>query len=500
MAVPTSRRLETDTTASRKAEHIRINVEEDVSAKGISSGFEIYRFVHCALPEIDLAAVDTSTVLFGYRLSAPVLISCMTGGVPEAERINIALAQVAQERRLALGLGSARVLLETPEVLSTFAVREYAPQVPLLANLGAVQLNKGVGPDQCRRIVDLLTADALVLHLNPLQEALQIEGDTDFSGLLVKIERLCHKLDVPVIVKEIGWGIAPDLVLRLMDCGVAAVDVAGAGGTSWSEVERHRLNTRMRAGVAAAFADWGIPTAEVVREARRVAPDALLFASGGIRTGVDVAKAIALGADMVGIAGPFLRAAAESEEAVHQLAEQLVEVLRITMFAVGALDLDHLQNTPRLVSLEGNRLITSQERLSYSTSRGRDFIDITDDVAGVVRRSGATEGIVHVSSHHTTAAIRINENEPLLIEDFRAMLERIAPEGDYGHNDLDRRVSAEPDEPQNGHSHCQHLLLSSGESVPLTGGRLELGAWQRIFLIELDSARQRHVTVQVIAH
>lgn len=491
-------RSESGVTASRKAEHIRINVQEDVSAKGVTSGFEEYRFVHNALPEIDLDQVDTSTTLFGRRLSAPILISCMTGGVPEAQRINSSLAEVAQAYRLAIGLGSARVLLERPEVLPSFAIRRLAPEVPLLANLGAVQLNKGVGVDDCRRIVDLLSADALVLHLNALQEALQIEGDTDFSGLLGRIEALCRSLEVPVIVKEIGWGISADLVPVLLGCGVAGVDVAGAGGTSWSEVERHRLNTRVRVAVAAAFADWGIPTSQALQEARKVAPDSLLFASGGVRGGIDVAKSVALGADMAGMAGPFLRAAADSTQAVCDMAEEMIEVLRTCMFVIGAGDLEALRETPRLVQVGQPAMISHQEDVTLNTAREGDFIDITDDVLTVVKRSGVSDGLVHVSSHHTTAAVRINENEPLLVEDFRAFLDRLAPVGEYSHNDLDRRQGIGPDEPQNAHSHCRHLLLSSSESLPIARGTIQLGSWQRVFLIELDSARTRKVTVQVI--
>jgi isopentenyl-diphosphate Delta-isomerase len=339
-------------TAGRKAEHIRINLEEDVAAKGITAGFERYRFMPRALPEIDLDAVDLRMELFGYRLSAPLFISCMTGGVPEAERINGRLAEASQARGLAIGLGSARVLLERPEVLPSFDIRPRAPDVPIMANLGAVQLNRGVGADQCRRLVELLRADALVLHLNALQEALQPGGDTSFAGLLNRIAALCRTLEVPVVVKEVGWGIAPDDVTRLLEAGVAAVDVAGAGGTSWSEVERHRLGSPVRQRVAGAFAGWGLPTAEAVREARRVAPQALLFASGGIRNGMDVAIAIALGADLAGMAGPFLRAASADTGAVLDLIDEVTEVLRTVMFAIGAATLTELRLTSRLIGPE----------------------------------------------------------------------------------------------------------------------------------------------------
>ena len=340
------------TTPTRKADHLRINLEENVAAKGITTGFESYRFIPRALPEIDLEQVDTGVRLFGRRLDAPLFISCMTGGTPQAARINRTLAQVAQQRRLALGLGSGRVLLEHPEVLPTFRVRPLAPDTLIFANLGAVQLNRGVSVDQCRRLVAMIEADALVLHLNALQEALQPEGDTCFGGLLERIADLCRRIEVPVIAKEVGWGIAPDVVSSLLAAGVAAVDVAGAGGTSWSEVERHRISDPVRRRVAAAFAGWGLPTAEAVRLARLAAPGRLIFASGGIRDGMDVAKALALGADMVGIAGGFLRAAALGHDAALELAEVCVETLRTTMFCLGTPTVSDLQGTRRLISTQ----------------------------------------------------------------------------------------------------------------------------------------------------
>jgi isopentenyl-diphosphate delta-isomerase len=516
-------------TASRKADHVRINIEEDVAAKGVESGFDDYYFLHCALPELNLDQVDLATELFGRRLGAPLLISCMTGGTEEAARLNRVLAQVAQELRLAMGLGSGRALLEDAGVLGTFDVRPVAPDVLLFANLGAVQLNKGYGVEHCRRLVDALGVDALVLHLNALQEAVQPEGDTCFAGLLDKIGELCRQLEVPVVAKEVGWGIAPDVACALLDAGVAAVDVAGAGGTSWSEVERHRIAEPWRARIAAAFAGWGIPTADCVRQARRAAPRAKIFASGGVRTGIDAAKAIALGADLVGVAGPFLRAAAEGLNVAVDLGRELVETLRVAMFAVGARTIADLQATPRLRrrgvdyggdGAEPRRTVALSSlgdatagaggarapapphitRLVYHTKGPGQFLDITEDVAGAVGSSGVRRGLVHVYSMHTTAAIRINENEELLLGDFRRLLERIAPAGGgaYEHDDLDRRVGVPPDEPMNGHSHCQHLLLSSSETVPIIDGRLELGVWQRIFLVELCAARERRVIIQVL--
>ncbi|HEY2555370.1 MAG TPA: type 2 isopentenyl-diphosphate Delta-isomerase [Candidatus Cybelea sp.] len=332
-------------TPSRKAEHLRINIEEDVNAKGIDAGFDSYWFRHRALPGIDLREVDCTRSFLGRKLGGPLLISCMTGGTPEATRINRCLARVAARFDLAMGLGSGRALLESPQTLESFDVRDDVPNVLLFANLGAVQLNKGYDAAACTRLVEMLRADALVLHLNPLQEALQPEGDTNFRGLIGRIAGVCAHVTFPIVVKEVGWGIGPTDVRALFDAGVAAVDVAGAGGTSWSEVERYRIGEPWRARVAAAFADWGIPSAKALVEARSAAPAGLLIASGGLRSGVDVAKAIALGADLAGIAGPFVRAADQGPEAAEALALEYLESLRIAMFCAGARTLEELRHS-----------------------------------------------------------------------------------------------------------------------------------------------------------
>ena len=340
-------------TASRKDDHLRININEDVAAKGVDAGFDDYRFVHRALPEIDLRDVDLSTRFLGRPVGAPLLVSCMTGGTQQAGVINERLARIAQSRGLAMGLGSCRVLLEQPDVLPTFDVRAIAPDVPLLANLGAVQLNLGVGVAECRHLVHTLRADALVLHLNPLQEALQPDGNTVFAGLLERIEMVCAELGAPVIVKEVGWGIADDLVTRLFEAGVSAVDVAGAGGTSWSEVERHRIDDPVRARVAGAFGGWGIPTTTALIGARRAVPAGTLIASGGVRNGTDIAKALTLGADSVGIAGPLVRAAAAGDAALEETVAVILEELRLVMFCVGAAQVGDLWSDARLTRTDG---------------------------------------------------------------------------------------------------------------------------------------------------
>lgn len=330
----------------RKADHLRITLEEDVSFETVTAGFERYRFVHCALPEISLEAVDTTTQFLGKPLRAPLLIASMTGGTPQGREINRRLAHAAQATGTGMGLGSLRAALEDPAVADTYRVRDMAPDIPLLANLGAVQLNYGYTVDHYRCAVEMVEADGLILHLNPLQEALQPEGQTDFSDLLRKIERVCRALDVPVIVKEVGWGISADVARRLADAGVAAVDVAGAGGTSWSQVEMYRAQNGLQRVVAAAFRDWGIPTAEAIRQVRESLPHLPLIASGGIRDGIQVAKAIALGANVCGIARPFLVAATESAEAAIEAVAVFITQLRVAMFAAGAKDLDALARVP----------------------------------------------------------------------------------------------------------------------------------------------------------
>jgi isopentenyl-diphosphate delta-isomerase len=328
---------------NRKADHIRINLEEDVRS-GIQSGFERLRFVHRALPELDLDEVDLSSTLMGRTLKAPILISSMTGGTPEAEEINRILAAAAQEYGIAMGVGSQRAGIEHPEAAHTFRVRDYAPDILLFANIGAVQLNHGYTLDQCKQAVEMVQADALILHLNALQEALQPEGDTRFAGLAKKIEQICRQIGVAVIAKEVGWGFSEADVRLLRDSGVSAIDVAGAGGTSWSQVEKFRMKDPRRARVAEAFRDWGVPTVEAIQIVRQVAPEMPVIASGGLQDGMDIAKSLALGARLGGMAGPFLRAARQSPGAVQDFIYELVETLRVTLFITGSRNLADLQN------------------------------------------------------------------------------------------------------------------------------------------------------------
>ncbi len=336
------------TIEDRKAEHIRINLEENVQFPHLTTGLERYRFLHQALPELNLSEVDSTITLFGKTLTAPIVISSMTGGTELAKRLNERLAEAAQANGIAMGLGSQRAGLRNPEVTHTYHVRHLAPDILLFGNLGAVQLNYGYGVDECQRAVDMIEADALILHFNVLQEAVQPEGDTNFAGLLKGVENVCRKLPVPVIAKEVGWGFSEKNVRDLANAGVAAIDVAGSGGTSWSEVEYHRAPTAYHARVAAAFADWGIPTADAVQYAVTAAPGLPVIASGGLRDGIDIAKCIALGALAGGLAGPFLKAADQSVETVDQLIRELSAQLRVAMLCSGASSIAELQKTPLL--------------------------------------------------------------------------------------------------------------------------------------------------------
>jgi isopentenyl-diphosphate delta-isomerase len=331
----------------RKADHIRINLEEDVAFKKLTTGLENYFFMHQALPEINLSEVNTGTSFLGKQLSTPLLISSMTGGTPEASEINRILAEAAQTVGIAMGLGSQRAAIEDSGLAHTYHVRQVAPDILLFANIGAVQLNYSYGLDHCLRAVEMCEADALILHFNALQEAVQPEGDGNFANLLGKVEQICRNLPVPVIAKEVGWGFAEETARRLANAGVAAIDVAGAGGTSWSQVEMYRAPTARHARVAGAFIDWGIPTAVSIQYCRRAAPNLPIIASGGISNGIDVAKCIALGANLVGFAGDFLRAANQNGVAgVIEMAETITDELRIAMFCAGAENIDALGSTP----------------------------------------------------------------------------------------------------------------------------------------------------------
>jgi len=324
----------------RKAEHIQLAL--DPSLRPTRNYFDDYRFEHRALPELDYEEIDLSCEFLGRRLTAPLLISCMTGGTEDATRINRNLAIAAETTGIAVGVGSQRKALEDSAMVESFRIRPFAPSVPVLANLGAVQLNYGFGLDECRRAVEMIEADALVLHLNPLQEVIQPEGQRNFAGLLEKIGKIARHLDAPVIVKEVGCGISRGVAEALLKVGVAVVDTAGLGGTSWARIEAARAGN---SPLGELFADWGIPTPLAISRLRGL-PGLTVIGSGGIRHGVDAAKAIASGADLVGVAHRFLQAADRSAKEAVERARLLIEELRMSMFCVGARTLPDLRKTP----------------------------------------------------------------------------------------------------------------------------------------------------------
>jgi isopentenyl-diphosphate delta-isomerase len=338
-------------TQKRKKEHLELCLDTESVTGPSSTGLDGYRFTHNALPELDIDEIDLGTFFLGKKLQAPLLISSMTGGFELARKVNRNLAAAAQELGLAMGVGSQRVAIEEPSVADSFQVRDLAPDILLLGNLGAVQLNYDYGIEQCRRAVAMIGADGLILHLNVLQEAVQPEGNRNFKGLTEKIAAVCQKLEVPVVAKEVGSGISVDVALRLARAGVRAIDVAGKGGTSWYAVEATRA---AKAGKAAdaAFADWGIPTEEALVSVRKCLPEMELVASGGIRSGLDIAKAIALGANIAALGQPLLAPALESPRKVVEFLRGILYELKVAMLCVGAGDLAALHRTPIKLSAE----------------------------------------------------------------------------------------------------------------------------------------------------
>lgn len=328
----------------RKAEHVQI-VAKDPSMDRRKFYFDEIRLTHCALPEIALKDVDPSVEFLGKRLSFPLMISSMTGGVnDQLTTINRNLAEAAEAEGIAMGVGSQRILFSEPSARASFDLRGVAPSALLFANLGAVQLNYGMTLDQVRSAIDVLKADALILHLNPLQEAVQPGGDTDFSGLLDKIGALISRLNIPVIVKEVGAGISMADAGRLIEAGATIIDVAGAGGTSWSRIEGARCDDP---AFGELFQDWGVPTPQVLKQF--FALDVPVIASGGVRTGIDLAKAMILGASLCGMARPFLSPAMESAEAVRAVIQRVKKEFVTAMFLLGAVHVDEIQGHDELI-------------------------------------------------------------------------------------------------------------------------------------------------------
>lgn len=335
----------------RKNDHLDIVLDAQRASANTDPGFSEVRFEHCALPDIHLDEIDLSTHFLGRKLALPLLISSMTGGAARAVGINRHLAEAAQHLGIALAIGSQRVALETgADQGLTRELRRHAPDIPLLANLGAAQLVEPRGLQAAARAVDMIEADALIVHLNPLQEAVQAGGDRNWQGVLDALAQAASQLSVPIVVKEVGAGISAAVARRLVEAGVAVIDVAGAGGTSWAAVEGERAATAADRAVAMAFADWGIPTARALVEARHALPHTPLIASGGIRSGIDVAKALRLGADIAAQAAAVLQCATESTEAVVEHFEIVGRQLRIACFCTGSANLAALRQAALIPS------------------------------------------------------------------------------------------------------------------------------------------------------
>jgi len=337
----------------RKSDHLEICLEENVQARHVTTGFEEIYLVHRALPEVERNKIDLSTKVFNHKFSVPLIVESITGGVEKATKINAAIAGAVEKLGLGMGVGSQRAAIEEPRLEKTFTVaREKAPTAFLIANLGGAQLVRGYGVKEAKKAVKMLNADALAIHLNPLQEAVQPEGETNYTGVLKKIEEIIHALDVPVIVKETGAGIAAEDAEKLEAIGVAGIDVAGVGGTSWAAVEYHRAKRQgdeFHQRLGEAFWNWGIPTAaSLIETTQSVRTSAI--ASGGIRSGIDVAKALALGASLAGMAHPVLNSAFHSAEAVEKKLQLIIEELRNTMFLVGANSVKKLASAPVVVT------------------------------------------------------------------------------------------------------------------------------------------------------
>lgn len=339
-----------------KGHHIDVCLTDAVEFKK-SAGFERWDFVNQAVPELSLEAIDISTTLAGKDLKAPLMIAPMTGGIDRAHEINRRLARAAERFGLPIGVGSQRVGVEDADRARFFQVREEAPTTLLFANFGAAQLVKGWGIDEARKAVEMIGADALFLHFNPIQEAAQ-GGDVDFRGLLAKVKDVCRELSkdgVPVFAREVGFGLSAVAAQRLIDAGVAGLDCAGAGGTSWAKVEGLVAKTERRRKMGLAFGEWGIPTSDAILAVRSVSTRIPLIATGGIRSGLDVAKAIGLGADVAAMARPMLVAADRSDEALAEHIEDTLLELRIAMFGLGAADLEALKGTPNLRRIDAPR-------------------------------------------------------------------------------------------------------------------------------------------------
>lgn len=337
----------------RKEEGIDVVLEKRVQAREATTMLECVHLVHNALPEMDMDEVDVSVSFLGKRLETPIFVDSMTGGAPKAEKINGVLAQVAEEKGFAMGVGSQRAGLLSAAMAGTYSIaRKNAPNAFIFANIGAAQLAKGFSVRDAKRLVEMIDADALAVHLNPLQEVVQPEGEPSFKGVLAAIKNLCRELSVPVIVKEVGAGISREVAIRLQHAGAKAINVSGAGGTSWAAVEAHRASQRRMRGkvdLGVLFWDWGIPTAAALIEVKK-AVTVPVMASGGLRNGLEVAKCLSLGADVCGMARPMLEHAAKGRAELSGFAEQTLGELKAAMFVTGSRTVPDLRRVRKVIT------------------------------------------------------------------------------------------------------------------------------------------------------
>ncbi|MCK5669862.1 type 2 isopentenyl-diphosphate Delta-isomerase [Candidatus Bathyarchaeota archaeon] len=335
----------------RKLRHLRISLEEDVETD-ISTGFKDVHLIHRALPEIDLDEVSLEASFLGKKLAAPLVISAITGGTDEAKDINAVLAEVAEDRQIGISVGSQRIAVAQPWAVPTFSiVREKAPTTFIMANVGTPQLSLGWGAEEAQKCIDMIEADALALHMNPLQEAVQVDGDTDYRGVYAKIKEISWEISTPLIMKETGAGIAWEDAVKMQEAGASGLEISGVGGTSWSAVEYHiakEVGKKDMEYLGQALWNWGIPTAvSVVETSNRT--DLEIIASGGLRTGVEVVKSIALGASLGGMAKPFLEKAVEGREALAEHVDHIIREIKVVMFLVGAKNVDELGKVPVVI-------------------------------------------------------------------------------------------------------------------------------------------------------
>lgn len=334
-------------TSQRKKDHLDLCLNEEVGFKNKTNGFDKYEFIHNAVTEIDFKKIDLSTKFFGSKINYPFLISCMTGGTIEAESINSKLAEAANEIGIPIGVGSQRQALENSEYHESYKIiRKNAPNVPVLGNIGASQVAGLKDLSQIQLLIDLIEADAMVVHLNPLQELIQKKGEPDFSGLLKNLEKICKKLKVPVIAKEVGAGINKSAARKLLEAGVRGIDVAGAGGTSWSGVEYLRNKDSENQ-----FWDWGLPTTHCIKDVKKLKKSHYftLIASGGINNGEEIAKAIALGSDLAASARPILKEVSSNGiEGVKKIIDSWFDTVKKIMYLTGANSIDELKKTKLL--------------------------------------------------------------------------------------------------------------------------------------------------------